>query len=202
MIECRSGAGGLCKIAHNWDIFDEEPGVKASAQGFTLADLVRRRAVRACGHCGHETEVNVLASDAPKPQCQPLSPKTAAAPPQNQPHSHPSQHQPSRRRHEVNVTVSSFEQWMRSGCGATLAPASAAVAIGSKPTIPGQSDLRFAICAPSPEMRTGLALRALRNSARHGWPRPRQSERQAVANVEQRPRGRACAPGRSPRQLP
>lgn len=67
----------------------------------------------------------ILASDAPKPQCQPLSPKTAAAPPQNQPHSHPSQHQPSRRRHEVNVTVSPFEQWMRSGCEATLAPASA-----------------------------------------------------------------------------
>jgi hypothetical protein len=48
----------------------------------------------------------------------------------------------------------------------------------------------FAICAigaPSPEMRagqapTGLALRALRNSARHGW---RLSERQAAANAEQ-----------------
>jgi hypothetical protein len=54
LIECRSGAGGLCKIAHNWDIFAEEPGVKASAQGFTLADLVsvgvgcsRLRALRA-----------------------------------------------------------------------------------------------------------------------------------------------------------
>src|SRR6266436_7646441 len=29
-------AGGMYKIAHNCDIFDEEPGVKATAQGFTL----------------------------------------------------------------------------------------------------------------------------------------------------------------------
>lgn len=35
-----------------------------------------------------------LASNAPKPQCQSLSPKTAAAPPQTLPHSHPSRHQP------------------------------------------------------------------------------------------------------------
>ncbi len=34
--------------------------LKASAQGFTLADLVRGRAVRACGHCERETEVNVV----------------------------------------------------------------------------------------------------------------------------------------------
>jgi hypothetical protein len=67
LIECRSGAGGLCKIAHNCDIFDEEPGVKASAQGFTLADLVRGRAVRACGHCGRETEVNVDAWSSSHP---------------------------------------------------------------------------------------------------------------------------------------
>ena len=48
MIECRSGAGGLCKIAHNWHIFDEEAEVKASAQGFTLADFVRGRGLFAC----------------------------------------------------------------------------------------------------------------------------------------------------------
>jgi hypothetical protein len=35
-----------------------------------------------------------LASIAPKPQSHPLSPKTAAAPPQNLSHSHPSQHLP------------------------------------------------------------------------------------------------------------
>jgi hypothetical protein len=48
--------------------FAEEPGVKASSQGFTLADLVRGRGLFAPrGHCGRETEVNVDAWSSSHP---------------------------------------------------------------------------------------------------------------------------------------
>jgi hypothetical protein len=132
LIECRSGAGGLCKIAHNWDIFAEEPGVKASAQGFTLADLVRGRGLSAPagiagarlrststhGHPGIRCTQTAMPTAITKNSGSATAKSTAFA-------SISAPAFPSQAR--VNVTASSFEQWMRSGCGATLASASAAL---------------------------------------------------------------------------
>ncbi|SRR6266699_7010656 len=58
----RSGATLLCKIAHNWDIFDEEPGLDGARfdepiYPMTLGNMRSlgvRRLFATCRYCGRE----------------------------------------------------------------------------------------------------------------------------------------------------